>query len=409
MPQSEGRKIYSVSELNREIKAVLEDTYPDIWVEAEISGLKTYSSGHTYFFLKDGDSQISAVIFRGAGDTIKFSFEEGLKVIVRGRVTAYPKRGDYQIIVKYAEPAGIGALQLAFEQLKARLHSEGLFDEARKRKIPLLVQRLGIVTSPDGAALSDILTVINRRFANVEITIYPVRVQGEEAKHEIAAAIEYLNSNYPGLDVLLVGRGGGSYQDLWAFNEEVVARAIYRSKIPVISCVGHEVDFTIADFVADLRAPTPSAAAELVVRNKSELAGTLETLRGRLAVNIENRLAALKSALGNLAGSRVLEKPEAIFEIKMQDLDGLSRALQGSVEGILSAAERTFAHCSEKLSLVSPLNVLSRGYAICSRADSGSIVKDSAGLRPGDPVNIKLFRGGFKGAVKEIIPAEEPQ
>ena len=406
MIREEGRKVYTVSELNREIKTVLEDTYPDIWVEGEVSGLKTYGSGHTYFYLKDGESQLPAVIFQGMGRSIKFELEDGLKVIVRGRVTAYPKRGDYQIIVNYAEPAGVGALQLAFEQLKAKLQSEGLFDASRKRSIPLLVQKIGIVTSPDGAALRDILSVIERRYANVSILIYPARVQGDEAKYEITEAIEYLNNNHPDLDVLLVGRGGGSYQDLWAFNEEIVARAIYNSKIPVISCVGHEVGVTIADFVADLRAPTPSVAAELVVKNKQEMKDGIDNFLRRLMTSVRTVVEADAEKLENLAGSKVLEKPEGMIEMNIQRVDELSSALRNGMVGLFEGKTSLYAHAAEKLGLVSPLNVLSRGYSICSGAGTGKILKDASALEPGDRVKVTLHSGGFSGVVEEVVRAE---
>ena len=246
---------------------ILEEQFADIWLEGEISNYKgVASSGHCYFCLKDAGAQVDAVAFRGVMASLRFKLEEGLKVLMRCRVSLYLQRGRFQIIASAIEPQGAGALQLAFEQLKKKLESEGLFDPSRKKPIPSLPQKIGIVTSPTGAAIRDMLTVINRRFANVEILIYPVKVQGEGAKDEIAEAVQYLNQHHADLDVLLVGRGGGSIEDLWAFNEEIVARAIAASQIPVISCVGHEVDFTIADFVADLRAPTPSAAAELVVK-----------------------------------------------------------------------------------------------------------------------------------------------
>ncbi|MFC1501724.1 exodeoxyribonuclease VII large subunit [Elusimicrobiota bacterium] len=279
----EGRKIYSVSELNNEIKIVLEDTYPEIWVEGEISNFKMYPSGHMYFSLKDEESQVSSVIFQGFSRYLKFELEDGLKVIAKGKVSTYVRRGNYQFIINYVEPAGKGALQLAFEQLKKKLEKEGLFDASRKKAIPYMPKRIGVVASPKGAAIRDILSVLYRRFPNLETLIYPVKVQGDCAKDEISYAIDYLNKDYSHLDVLIVGRGGGSLEDLWAFNEEIVARAIANSKIPVISCVGHEIDFTIADFVSDLRAPTPSAAAELAVKNKEHLVEMVNKLSQHLS------------------------------------------------------------------------------------------------------------------------------
>jgi len=407
MDKYSGRKVYTVSELNREIKTVLEATYPDIWVEGEITGLKTYESGHTYFTLKDAESRVSAVIFSGVDKEIRFTPEEGQRIIARGRVSSYPKRGDYQLIVNYAEPAGIGALQAAFEQLKAKLQHEGLFDEARKRAIPMLVQHIGIITSPDGAALRDILSVLDRRYANIEILIYPVKVQGEDAKYDITEAIEYLNSQHPELDVILAGRGGGSYEDLWAFNEELVARAIYKSKIPIISCVGHEVDFTIADFVADLRAPTPSAAAELVVRNKHELMEKIDLLVARLGRNMDNQIERYEDNLAYLLKSKVIEKPEGIFEIKMQRLDEILGRLQNAAENGIERSALELTHTIEKLKLISPLNVLERGYSICALESTGAIVTDSGTLKGGDHVKVTLHIGGFKGIVHETILSEK--
>lgn len=406
MQQNDGRLVYTVSKLNREIKSVLENSYPDIWVEGEISGLKTYASGHTYFFLKDNESQISAVLFQQMSGCIRFKLEEGLKVIMRGRVTAYPKRGDYQIVVGYAEPAGAGALKIAFEQLKEKLRKEGLFDEARKRKIPVLVTKLGVVTSPDGAALRDILSVIDRRFANVEIIIYPVRVQGDEAKDDIVRAIKYLNAEFPELDAMLVGRGGGSYQDLQAFNEESVARAVYESKIPVISCVGHETDLTIADFVADLRTPTPSAAAEIVVRNKADISEKVRTLGKRLTSCVKSVICLSEQKLFELASSRVLEKPEGIFELRLQQLDELRNALDETIHEKIADSDRVLLHGIDKLRLLSPLDTLSRGYSIC-RKDDGAILRDSAQVSTGDKVNVALHKGSFSGRVEMTFPEKE--
>ncbi|HUT84984.1 MAG TPA: exodeoxyribonuclease VII large subunit, partial [Thermodesulfobacteriota bacterium] len=277
--------ILSISELTQLIKFQLEQSFDYLWVEGEISNFRIPSSGHFYFTLKDEKSQIRAVMFRSQNRTLEFSPEDGLSVICRGRLNVYETRGEYQLILDYLEPKGLGALQLAFEQLKQRLAQEGLFDPDHKKPLPQLPRKIGIVTSPTGAAIRDILNIIERRFANVGILIYPVKVQGEGAAQEIATALQELNQ-MPEIDVVILARGGGSIEDLWPFNEEVVARAIYHSEIPVISAVGHEVDFTIADFVADLRAPTPSAAAELVVRNKDDLIYNLNTVYVRLKNSI---------------------------------------------------------------------------------------------------------------------------
>lgn len=394
----EGKKIYTVSELNREIRAVLEDTYPLIWVEGELANVKTYPSGHTYCSLKDEDGQISAVLFQGYGKFIRFALENGLKVIARGKVSAYPKRGEYQFIITSVEPAGTGALHAAFEQLKKRLEAEGLFDPARKKTIPSLPGRIGIVTSIAGAALQDILSVIERRYAGVGILIHPVRVQGDEAGHDIAAAITYLNRHHADLDVLLVGRGGGSYEDLWAFNEEIVARAIAASRIPVISCVGHETDFTIADMVADMRAPTPSAAAELVVSSKTELMNRLRRLRSGLASTMRARLNTAQARLSSAQRSRALTRPQEILQERMQDLDRVSTQLAVSLRRIAERKQAAWQMAAQRLELLSPLAVLGRGYAICSDT-AGTVIKDSGQLRADDQIRVRLGTGRLSARV----------
>ncbi|OGS18131.1 MAG: exodeoxyribonuclease VII large subunit [Elusimicrobia bacterium RIFOXYA2_FULL_50_26] len=399
---TEGRKIYTVSELNREIKVILEDAYPAIWLEGEISNFRVYSSGHMYFSLKDAEAQVSAVMFQGMNRFLKFTPEDGLKVIARGRVSTYPKRGEYQLIVTSIEPAGKGALQLAFEQLKAKLEKEGLFDPRHKKPIPALPQKIGIVTSPTGAAIRDILTIIERRFANVGILIYPARVQGDEAKAEIASGIKYLNAHHPDIDVLLVGRGGGSYEDLWAFNEEIVARAIFESAIPVISCVGHEIDYTIADFVADLRAPTPSAAAELVVKNKFELVEKLTNLRQRLSQQMQFLITHYQQRITHAATSRALTRPQDIFAERMQEIDELLARLARAAAARMDSLEKDARRLAEKLHLLSPLSVLSRGYAICFDAVDNTVIKGIADVSAGAGVKVKLHDGEFVSDVKTV-------
>jgi len=393
------KKVYTVSELNQEIKNLVEPRYQDFWVEGEVSNFKIYPSGHAYFTLKDENSQIQAVMFAGEVAGLKFRPADGLKVLVRGRISLYLKSGRHQIVAQSMEPLGKGALQEAFEQLKKKLSAEGLFDESRKRPIPMLPSKIGVVTSPAGAAIRDILTVINRRFANVEVLIYPAAVQGENAKYEIAEGIEYLNKNHPELDVLLVGRGGGSYEDLWAFNEEIVARAIYNSGIPVVSCVGHEVDFTIADFVADVRAPTPSAAAELVVRNKSDLADKIKRIKASLVILINQKLSAAESDLRHLASSGFFKNPFEYLNRRAQDLDYLTEKLYAAARNIETAVENRFRMVVSRLHLLSPLSVLSRGYSVCwkVRPSDGKkiLLKNSKDVKSGDEVDIRLNEGGF--------------
>jgi exodeoxyribonuclease VII large subunit len=398
----EGKLVFTVSQLNELLKNLIEPALDRVYVEGEISNLKSYSSGHLFFILKDEKAQIKSVIFRETVNKLKFELQNGLKIICRGRVEYYTVRGEVNLIVYEVIPKGIGELQLAFEQLKKRLEQEGLFDVKRKKKIPLLPQRIGVVTSPDGAAIRDILTVIRRRFANVEILLYPVKVQGETAKDEIAEGIKFLNENFPYLDVLLVGRGGGSVEDLWAFNEEVVARAIAASKIPVISCVGHEIDYTIADYVADLRAPTPSAAAELVVKSKEELKHKIENYFIRLVQNIKQLINFYQNKVKQFATRRIFVSPQTFYEDKIKELLDIEKQLYVFVKHFLEVNQHKINLYREKLNLLSPQNVLSRGYAIVWYKNK--ILKNVDELRPHDEVKIQLYKGEFISEVKKIKP-----
>ena len=390
-------KIYTVSELSQGIKYLLETSFREVWVEGEISGLKISSLGHTYFDLKDAVSNISGVMFRGFAAGLKFDLENGLLVRVRGNITTYDKQSKYQLMAKEIQPAGQGPLQLAFEQLKKKLQAEGLFDAARKRPIPALPQKIAVVTSPTGAAIRDILSILKRRYANLHIIIAPVKVQGAGSKEEIAQAIKDLNE-IPDIDVMLVGRGGGSMEDLWAFNEEIVARAIAGSKIPVISCVGHETDFTIADFVSDLRAPTPSAAAELVVKSKVELAANIAGLEKRLLQSLRIYYENLSGKFRRLASSRALINPLYLLERPVQRLDS-------AVEGLFDGSAEKMRRCEEKLNLqreklkaLSPLFPLKKGYAIVKKAD-GKAVKRSTDLGVGDRLTLQFAEGRAEAAV----------
>ena len=438
-----SRPIYTVSQLTAEIKTILERNFEHLWVEGEISNLRLPGSGHLYFTLKDESAQLRAVMFRLQNRLLKFQPEDGLQVIGYGRLTVYEPRGEYQIVLDHMEPKGLGALQLAFEQLKERLSKEGLFDPEHKKPLPHLPQRIGIVTSPTGAAIRDILQIIDRRFANVHILLYPVRVQGAGAAQEIAQAIDELN-RWPGIDVMIVGRGGGSLEDLWAFNEEAVARAIFRSQIPVISAVGHEVDFTIADFVADLRAPTPSAAAELVVRNKVELVQSLESLGRRLhhagRTAVENRQERLSSLTHRLVDPR---RRLSDVRLRLDDLcvrlanslrqslsrrkdrlksraDGLmlllpgrqvaeyahrvaqlSRAMALALRTQLRLLRQRTEGCLGKLQTLSPLAVLERGYSIARLLPSKEVIRRASDLKVASRVNVKVHRGEFIARVEE--------
>jgi len=418
---STARAVLSVSELTRRLQETLEERFPAVWVEGEISNFRLYGSGHAYFTLKDAESQIRAVLFRNRGRRIKFEPADGLHVMAFGSIEVYPQRGEYQLVIELLEPKGLGALQLAFEQLKARLQAEGLFDQARKRELPRFPRKIGIVTSTSGAAIRDMLRVIGRRFGELHIVIAPCRVQGEGAAEEIAQGIRDLNA-LGGVDVIIVGRGGGSLEDLWAFNEEAVARAIAASKVPVVSAVGHEVDFTIADFVADLRAPTPSAAAELVVREKQAVVDSLAQLRARLERaaarplrDLERRVDELTARLrremrGELgrAGHRV-----ALVTRALRASDPVARVardrhrletLQSRLTTLLHRRRDRARHALEaavgRLDSLSPLAVLGRGYSL-TRTPAGEIVRSPAQVRVGDAIRVLLHRGSLDARVTD--------
>ncbi|MEK7846054.1 MAG: exodeoxyribonuclease VII large subunit [Nitrospinota bacterium] len=386
------REIYTVSELTRAVKFILEENFHDIWVEGEISNFKVSNSGHAYFTLKDEESQLRVVLFRLNKRLLKFEPDDGLHVIVRGRISVYEARGEYQLIADYMEPKGIGALQLAFEQLKEKLFKEGLFDEAHKKPIPDFPNKIAIVTSPTGAAIRDILRIIGRRFPNIHIIIYPVMVQGEGAAEKIAMAITELNG-LSDIDVMIVGRGGGSIEDLWAFNEEVVARAIYNSHIPVISAVGHEIDYTISDFVADLRAPTPSAAAELVVRDRREVIQNITSLEKRLINAVQNKVYILKGNLTGLQERRVLKSPfDKIYELQ-QRVDEMELRIKKTINHRIEMLDKELSGITGRLDALSPLAVMKRGYSICRRLPDMKIIKDISEVEKGGEVNVKLHKG----------------
>jgi exodeoxyribonuclease VII large subunit len=431
------RRVYSVSEITRGIRQLLEDRFPFVWVEGEVSNLRVPVSGHFYFVLKDANTQIRAVMFRAQQRLLRFRPEDGLHVLCQARVTVYEPRGEYQLLVDYMEPRGLGALQLAYEQLKQRLAGEGLFDEARKKPLPFLARRLGVVTSPTGAAIRDIIQVVRRRYSNLEIYLYPVRVQGEGSAREIAAGIRAFNEEFP-VDVLIVGRGGGSWEDLWSFNEEVVVRAVHGSRIPVISAVGHEIDVTLADLVADVRAPTPSAAAELVAQHKESLETRVAGLLGRLgnrmrqAVNLarerlEGRERRLRHPAARLADARLrLDESGQRLETGLQRLIGVRRqallrlsdnlihlsparrlaGLRASLRQCLATVEIFGGRLREakrqrleravvRLETLSPLAVLARGYSITTTWPEGRVVRSARQVRRDDQVRVRLHAGSL--------------
>lgn len=444
-------QILTVSQVTREIRNLLEATYPQVWIEGEISNLRVVHSGHAYFTLKDANSQLRAVIFRSSWRQLPFTPESGMHVVAQGRLSVYEPRGDYQLLTTFVEPKGIGALQLAYEQLRDRLFQEGLFDEARKRPLPLVPQRIGIVTSPTGAAIRDIIRVVHRRRANVHLYLYPVRVQGQEAAQEIVQGIARLNAYKPRPEVLIVGRGGGSLEDLWAFNEERVARAIAVSDIPVISAVGHEIDYTIADFVADLRASTPSAAAELVVKSEDELRQQLNSLVARMHTVVQYRHAQAHQALDRLFNSRPLRAPHRFVDTLQQQVDDLmlqlekswqnnsqertkrlhnstrslarlnprvrwqrlrtylttlQRRLETAARSRLTLRRETLGGVSNTLHSLSPLAVLGRGYSLCRDPATQQVISRTALAQTGRQVEVLLQDGQLTCTVDDIDPKE---
>jgi exodeoxyribonuclease VII large subunit len=436
-PPQPRRRVITVSELTAEIRGLLEGQLGEVWVEGEISNCRVWNTGHMYFTLKDGTAQIRAVMFRTALRYLRFKPEDGLHVIARGRLSVYEPKGEYQIVCEHMEPHGLGALQLAFDQLKRKLHAEGLFEQARKRPLPSLPRKIGIVTSLDGAALRDIIKVLRRRHPNAHLVIRPTRVQGEGAAAEITRALGAIGK-VPGVDVIITGRGGGSTEDLWAFNEEIVARAIARCPVPVISAVGHEVDITIADFVADLRAPTPSAAAEMVVAAKDDFCSRIDRLGHRLnaaargSIQRRQHLLHVLSARRGLAGWHArlamqarhaaelshalrrgmlarIARRERDYRALRQQLEthdlrrrmaGIRGRLQAADERLGAAAVRSrdridgrFRVLAGRLDNLSPLAVLARGYAVCWTADRTAIIRRAAAVTPGDRVRVTLHEG----------------
>ncbi|NLJ84416.1 MAG: exodeoxyribonuclease VII large subunit [Halanaerobiaceae bacterium] len=400
------KKIFTVTEITKYLKDILaqDPLVNDIWISGEISNFHHHSSGHMYFTLKDQNSAISAIMFKGYNSQLKFQLEDGLKVIAHGYISIYEPRGTYQFYIDSMEPAGKGALYLAFEQLKEKLEKEGLFDPVHKNKIPLLPKKIGIVTSPTGAAIRDILSVIQRRFPNISLLIVPTLVQGEMACEQLVKGIEYLNSRGD-IDLIILSRGGGSIEDLWPFNEENLARAIYNSSVPVISGIGHETDFTIADFVADLRAPTPSAAAELAISSRLELEKRIENSRERLSYAIGNKIREYRKRLEGLMERRVFARPEELFSKEIQQLDDLSRRLEWSMEKELNSRKEEFQFLNGKLESLSPLKTLARGYSISSL--QGKIIDSIDEVEIGQEIQIRVKDGQIKGKVLNKMPAEQ--
>ena len=393
------RKVFQVSELTKAIRALLEESFPFVWVEGEVSNLCIPSSGHFYFTLKDEEASLRAVLFKSYQPNLRFQLKDGLHVLCFGRLSVYEPRGEYQLVVQLVEPLGYGALQLALAQLKEKLAAKGYFAQERKRPLPLLPRLVGVVTSLNGAAVRDFLRVSLSRFPKANILIFPVRVQGEGAAQEIAQGIRIL-SRWPGVEVLVVTRGGGSVEDLWAFNEEVVAEAVFHSPIPVVSAVGHEIDFTICDLVADLRAPTPTAAAQQVFPEWEALLDQLHLLEERLAQGFGKRLSQAKQDLQTLL-LRLRDPRKQILEAKKRQEELLWRLKKLWAMHLGQKRER-LQGLTRQLDALSPLQVLARGYSI-TRLPSGEILKEAQRVSPGEEVEITLHRGKLRAEVKEVL------
>jgi len=396
----DSRKIFSVGELTRTVKQILEKSFPLVWVNGEISNLVQHSSGHWYFSLKDREAQIRIVMFRGANRAVKFAVENGLEILVGGRLTIYEKSGQYQIVADVLEPKGLGALQLAFEQLKEKLEKQGLFSEERKRAIPFFPKRVGIVTSPTGAVIQDVIYVTQRRYPGLPLLLCPVRVQGEGASKEICEGIQMMNQ-LGGIDVLIVGRGGGSLEDLWSFNEENVARAIFESRIPIISAVGHETDWTIADFVADHRAPTPSAAAEMVAPRRDELLKRVWELGGRIRGGALEVIKDKRRELTNLMDSYAFRQPQNVIEQYTQRVDELLRQIVNYSTSLLQKKRIAFQAALKHLEALSPLGVLARGYSLTFDS-KGQVLHSASKVKKGDTLRSKLSEGTIHSQVTGV-------
>jgi exodeoxyribonuclease VII large subunit len=453
--EAPARRIFGVRELVSSVRTHLEKGFPDVWVEGEISNYRPAESGHLYLTLKDGDSQLRVVMFRAQARLLRFRPQNGMQVITRGRVTMYEARGEMQLLAEYMEPMGAGALQVAFEQLKAKLAAEGLFAQERKRPLPLLPRRIGVITSPRGAVIRDILNVLARRHQSLNVLIYPAQVQGASAAAEVSAGIRFFNlqignSQVPpsnlAVDVILIARGGGSVEDLAAFNDESLARAIAASKIPTISAVGHETDFTICDFVADLRAPTPSAAAEIVIRSQQEMRESVGLLRERLRRAVQYKLLYERQKLGSLEANRVFARMTDAIARRQQRLDDLGfrlqslmrarlaenvrrvdlavsrlgqhdlrqqlkmrqRELVSRVQALTAAARQSLMRrrsrleqAGAKLAALSPVAILERGYSLIFDSQ-GALVKDAAQLAPGDPIQARLAHSELRARVESL-------
>ncbi len=394
------QQILTVSEVTEQIKDLLESSFPNVWIEGEISNYSQPRSGHCYLTLKDEAAQLPAVIWRSTASRLQFNLHDGLEVVCLGHLDVYPPRGRYQLIIRQIQPKGIGALELAFRQLRDKLAREGLFEPGYKKPLPAFSQRIAVVTSATGAAIRDFLEVLRRRWRGTDVWIVPVRVQGEGAAQEIAAAIQQVNRLAEPPNCIVVTRGGGSLEDLWAFNEEIVVRAIFASKIPVVSAVGHEIDVTLSDLVADVRALTPSEAAELVAPAADEVAARLGQVQKRMVTALRGRVRTLRTRLEAIARHRVFRRPlDLIFE-RERRLDELETRQNRALVRRLETARARLDSTAARLDSLSPLAVLRRGYSITERLPSGELVRRAGQLAPGDTIRTRLGEGSVVSRVE---------
>lgn len=401
-------EVLSVSQVTSQVKALLDASFPFVWVEGEISNFKHHSSGHMYLTLKDDRAELRAVMFRRDNQFLRFTPDDGMKVLAQGNITVYEARGVYQLVVRQMEPAGLGTLYLAFEALKKKLAHEGLFEQERKRPLPRFPFRVGVITSASGAAIEDIRTVLARRAPHIELVLRPTAVQGAGAADDISAAVKDFQ-DYGKVDVLIVGRGGGSLEDLWPFNEEKVARAMAECTIPIISAVGHESDFTIADFVADLRAPTPSAAAELVSKSREELLALVDDMESRAVDSLTGRIERGWQYLDSLTGRYGFQQPTRLLELMDQRVEDLSVRLVGQMRTLWNLKKSRFQGLQERLLSVSPRNILERGYSIVYKLPDRRIVTRVGLLEVGETFGVQMSDGHVTAKTQDITPRSRPE
>lgn len=398
----EEESALSVSDLTEQIKGLLEGSFPSVWVSGEISNFARPQSGHCYLTLKDENAQIRAVMWRGAASKVDFDMKDGMEVVCQGNIDVYAPRGSYQLVIRKIHPVGVGSLEQKFRQLQAKLAAEGLFDPETKRRLPLFPRTIAVVTSPTGAAIRDFLQVMKRRWRGVRVIVLPVRVQGDGAAAEIAAAIEMAGQLTTRIDTLVVTRGGGSLEDLWAFNEEAVVRAIHASPIPVVSGVGHEIDVTLADLAADVRALTPSEAAELIVPSATDVDAALGTLKTRLAAGLRSRAVQSRLRIDSLASRRVIREPYERVHNLTRYVDELGERSKRAARQVVGNSRQQIGMFSAQLESLSPLGVLGRGYSVTRHAESGDPVRDAAELSAGDVIVSRLAKGSVTSRVEEI-------